>query len=144
MNSALFFPCFALLLLTAFVLLYMFMTRVNALKNKIVKMSYFKTYSSSVANLPDHMLQASRNFTNLFEVPTLFYMVCLFITVLNQVDTLLLVFAWLYVFFRICHTCIHLTSNNVRIRMTFYGLSWLVLVMMSFRLALKLMFLNFF
>ena len=139
MRPELFFPCFALLLLTAFVLVFMFMTRVNALKNRIVKMSYFKTYSSSVDNLPDHMLQASRNFTNLFEVPTLFYMVCLFITVLNQVDTIMVVMAWLYVFLRICHTSIHLSTNNVRIRMSFYALSWLVLIMMSFRLALKLM-----
>jgi len=140
MKPDLFFPCFALLLLTAFVLIYMFLTRVNAVKNKIVKMSYFKTYNSISENLPDQMLQASRNFSNLFEVPTLFYMVCLFITVLNQVDIIFVVLAWFYVFFRICHTYIHLSSNNVRIRMTFYALSWFVLVLMSIKLAVGLSF----
>ncbi len=138
-NPQLFFPCFALMLLTVGVLVRMFLTRINALKSKSVRMSYFKTYKQDEALLPDKMLQASRNFTNLFEVPTLFYMICLFATVLNQVDPLIVGLAWVYVISRFLHSLIHLSSNNIYLRMSFYGLSWLVLIFMSVRLAMNLL-----
>jgi hypothetical protein len=143
-NAGLFYPCLAMLVLTFIVLVHMFITRVVALKSKVVRMSYFRTYSTKVESLPDQMLQAARNFTNLFEVPTLFYMVCLFATVLNQVDQVLIVMAWVYVAIRCFHSFIHLTNNNVTYRSISYGLSWLVLIFFACRLALKLLFLNFF
>lgn len=142
-NANLFYPCLGMLVLTFIVLVHMFITRVVALKSKEVRMSYFRTYSSKIDSLPDRMLQASRNFTNLFEVPTLFYMVCLFATVLNQVDQVLVILAWAYVFIRCFHSLIHLTNNNITYRSISYGLSWLVLIFFTARLTLKLMFLNF-
>lgn len=143
-NASLFYPCLGMFVLTFIVLVHMFITRVVALKSKEVRMSYFRTYSSKIDTLPERMLQASRNFTNLFEVPTLFYMLCLFATVLDQVDQVLIVMAWVYVFIRCFHSFIHLTNNNITYRSISYGLSWLVLIFFSARLALKLMYLNFF
>lgn len=143
-NASLFYPCLGMLVLTVIVLVHMFITRVVALKSKEVRMSYFRTYSSKIDTLPDRMLQASRNFTNLFEVPTLFYMVCLFATVLNQVDQALVVMAWVYVLIRYFHSFIHLTNNNITYRSISYGISWIVLIFFTARLTLKLMFLNFF
>ena len=143
MNPSLYYPCFAMFLLTLGVLVVMFVRRVNALKSKTVKMNYFKTYHQNEEGFPEKMLQASRNFANLFEVPTLFYMVCLFATVLNSVDTFLVILSWSYVVFRLIHSFIHLNSNNIRLRMSLYALSWLVLILMAFWLFYKLISLNF-
>jgi len=143
MNSGLFYPCLAMMVLTLIVLVRMFLTRVFALKKKSVKMSYFKTYESKKTNddsLPREMLQASRNFTNLFEVPTLFYMICIFGTLFKLVDSTNIILAWLYVLFRIIHSIVHLTSNHVTQRMIFYALSWIVLTSMGIRIFIALSF----
>jgi hypothetical protein len=112
----------------------MFFTRVQAIKDGKVKISNFRTLNN-LDNAPEKMLQASRNFTNLFEVPTLFYVVAVFTVITFQVNYFTLALAWLYVIFRIFHSLVHLTSNNVKTRMFFYTLSWLALFIHATYLA---------
>lgn len=137
-QNLIFYPCFALLLLSVIVLLRMFLTRVSAIKSGRVDFRHFKTYETANTNLPTQMTQASRNFTNLFEVPTLFYMVCAFALITQNVDGIFLWLAWVYVAFRYLHSVIHLTSNKIIPRMSAYGLSWIVLVIMGFILAFRI------
>lgn len=132
-----YFPCLAMLLLTVIVLLRMFILRMSAVKNKDIEMKYFKTYNAG--NPPILMLQADRHFSNLFEAPVLFYMVCVFSVITFQVDSKMLCAAWIYVFFRLIHAFIHLTSNKIRARMMAYAFSWLALLYMGLNLGYKLL-----
>ena len=136
-QNLIYFPCMAMLLLSAMVLIRMFLTRVMAVKKGNVDFRYFKTYDDA-RNLPHSMLQASRNFTNLFEVPTLFYMVCAFALITMNVDSLFLWQAWLYVGLRYIHSLIHLTHNKITPRMSVYALSWIVLLSMGISLGYKI------
>ncbi|MBC7428562.1 MAG: MAPEG family protein [Bacteriovorax sp.] len=137
-QNYIFFPCLGLLVLTVVVLLRMVLTRVSAVKNGTVDVRFFKTYNLP-GNLPNHMAQASRNFTNLFEVPTLFYMVCVFALITRNVDSLMYIAAWFYVGLRCLHSLIHLTSNKIVPRMSVYIASWLVLGFMGLLLAYKIL-----
>lgn len=116
----------------------MFLTRASAVKKGTVDFRYFKTYNEA-KDLPIPMLLASRNFTNLFEVPTLFYMVCAFALITQNVDGILLWEAWLYVALRYIHSVIHLTSNKIMPRMSVYGFSWVVLLAMGISLGYKIL-----
>ena len=136
-QNYIFLPCLALLFLSIVVLIRMFLTRVNAVRNGSVEMRYFKTYDMPVST-PSLMIQASRNFTNLFEVPTLFYMVCLFALITKNVDNIMYGAAWFYVILRCIHSAIHLTSNHIRQRMGVYTLSWIVLIFMAILLASRI------
>lgn len=136
-QNLMYFPCLAMLLLTFIVLLRMFVLRMRAVKNKDIEMKYFKTYNTETP--PTLMLQADRHFINLFEVPVLFYMVCIFTVITFHVDSKMLWAAWIYVFFRMIHAFIHLTSNKMRPRMMAYTLSWLVLLYMGLNLGYKLL-----
>lgn len=136
MNQQLiYFPFLAMVLLTAFVMFFMFTRRVRDVKSKKVSIKQFKTYQS-LEGSSDAAIQASRNLSNLFEAPTLFYGLCLFALALNKVDQIILVLAWAYVVLRVGHTYIHLTANNVMKRMQVFALSWIVLVVMAIKLAL--------
>ncbi len=80
-------------------------------------------------------IRARKNFQSQFELPVLFYVVCLFAYALRQVDLLFLVLASVFVASRIGHTVIHVTSNIVARRATcwFLGLfavvgMWVVLI----------------
>lgn len=132
-----YYPVLAMIILTFSVLIRLFILRVKSLREGSVDIRYFKTYDLP-ATLPVLQTQAARNFTNLFEVPTLFYVVCAFILVMNQVDQVFLILAWTYVAVRAFHSFIHITSNKINPRMISYTLSWIVLLVMAIRLALLL------
>lgn len=137
-QNLMYFPCLAMLILTFIVMMRMFVLRVKAVKNKDIKMSYFKIYDDAV-KAPVQMIQASRHFSNLFEAPVLFYMVCAFTVMTFHVDSKMLVAAWLYVFFRSVHAFIHLTSNHIKQRMYAYMFGWIVLLYMGLSLGYKLL-----
>ena len=137
-QQLIFFPCLALIFLCALVLVRMFFTRVKAVRSGSVDFRYFKTYDLDI-NPPILMTQASRNFTNLFEAPTLFYMICAFALMTQNVDRVMYVAAWIYVGLRYIHSFIHLTSNKIGPRMGVYSLSWIILLFMGILLAYKIL-----
>jgi len=112
----------------------MFSRRVKAIKQKSVSLKHFKTYSTDDV-VPEQALQAARNYTNLLETPTLFYMVCIFTFLFHRVDILSLMLAWCFVALRIIHSYIHITHNNVVHRMRTFALSWLIILILATKLA---------
>ena len=136
-QNLIYFPCMAMMILTLTVLLRMFATRVRAVRNGSVDIRYFKTYDMDCTKSP-LMVQAARNFTNLFEVPTLFYMICVFALVTQNVSAGILSAAWIYVALRVAHSFIHTTNNKIILRMNIYGLSWVVLLYMGLSLGYKI------
>ncbi len=123
------FPCFALFVLTGTVLVKMFLTRVRSIKSGEIDPRYFKTYAGNV-ELPKHAVYLSRNLTNLFEAPTLFYVLSLFILFTQALDATLLTLAWLYVASRTFHTFIHITKNKIMPRLIIYAIGWIILLIM--------------
>lgn len=120
------YPIFAMFSLTLTVLVLLFKARVMATRQKLVSPAYFLTYSTNERE-PEKALAMSRNFTNLFEAPTLFYVVCIAIIVVNAENFILIGLAWAYVIARVLHSLIHTGSNNLRWRIFSYMVSWVFL-----------------
>jgi hypothetical protein len=127
-QNLLVYPMFAMFALTAFVLGTLFRRRVQAVRAKLVPMSYFGTYQNGPE--PEITAQTSRHFVNLFEAPVLFYVVCLAAMVTQQVTQAMVILAWAYVAARLAHSWIHLGSNRIGSRVRAYFSSWLVLAAM--------------
>jgi hypothetical protein len=127
LQSDLIYPLFAMFILTTIVMLRMFWTRVSAIKSGQVKLRYFKVYPNE--ELPEKMVQASRHFSNLFEMPVLFYLVSV-LGILFQEGQAFLILAWVYVLARVVQAYIHLGSNRVIRRMQAYAVSWAALSLM--------------
>ena len=104
------YSMFAMILLTFAVAIYMFRLRVAAVKEGQVKLSQFRLNNS--ADVPDKLAQASRNYSNLFEVPILFYSAAILAITLHLESTAVIILGWIFVASRIAHSWIHLTSNN--------------------------------
>lgn len=122
-------PMFAMVVLTGIVLLQMGRSRYRAVRSGDVKISYFKTYESSIA-LPDYVLKPSRHFSNLFEAPVLFYVACLVAMQIDRQGPAVLGLAWAYVVARYAHAFIHLGRNDVMLRMRIYVIGWIILMAM--------------
>lgn len=71
--------------------------------------------------------QALDNFTNLFEFPVLFYVLCLALAVTGMGTADFVAAAWGFVALRVVHSLIHLTYNRVLHRFAAWmlGAAWL-------------------
>ncbi len=129
------YPMAAMVALTASVLVRLFRARVRAVTTGAVDAAYFRTYQNGVE--PAASAKLARHFSNLFEVPVLFYVGCLAAMVLDQVNLVLLVLAWLYVVARAIHTWVHTGSNRLRQRINAYFASWLALLALWITLVVR-------
>ena len=105
---------------------YLFRTRVRALKNKEVSFKYFKSYTD--APPPEYSKIAERHYANQFEVPTLFFPTGVMHFALGMANVWTLALMWLFVAARLLHSFIHLGRNEVRVRMVFFTIGWLAIV----------------
>ena len=124
------YPMFALVLLTATVMVILYRRRVLAVSEGLINTGYFRIYRDQGVPEPESAAKAARHFSNLFEAPTLFYAVCLATMLTQQTGTLMLSLAWGYVLARIAHAAIHLGPNKLRWRVRAYSISWLILLAM--------------
>ncbi len=119
---------FAMVLLTFTALVILFRSRVRAVREGHVPVTYFRLYQGAAE--PESTAKPARHFTNLFEAPVLFYVACLAAMVLHVNGYAMQVLAWIYVAARLVHSCIHLGGNRLRWRVRSYFLSWIVLLAM--------------
>lgn len=127
------YPMFAMILLTFTVAGYLFKMRIAAVKSGEIKLSAFRLNNSE--DMPVKMLQAARNYTNLFEMPVFFYAAGTITLALHLYSPSIIFLGWLFVTSRIVHSWIHLTSNNVIRRLQAFIVSnicvllmWIILI----------------
>jgi len=120
------YPMFAMVMLTATVLVILFRSRVRAVGDKKISSHYFRIYQGETE--PEETAKPARHFTNLFEAPTLFYAACVTAMVVRDNSEVLLTLAWLYVVARIVHAWIHLGRNRIGQRIKAYFAGWLALL----------------
>ncbi len=81
-------------------------------------------------NWSQRSLQVSYSYSNQFELPVLFYVLTILAWVTRHADLIFVVLAWIFVIFRYLQAYVHVTSNQVRLRGAFFGISALVLAIM--------------
>ena len=125
-QKLIFLPLLFQVLLTVLVWLMMYKTRITEIKTKKINPQLLNTTHNS-AKLLKAVSGPSENFTNLFEVPSLFYIAIITIYITQLTDTLLLTLCSLFVFLRYLHSFIHSTYNNVMHRFYAYISSTIIL-----------------
>lgn len=79
----------------------------------------------------DSVLQINNNIRNQFELPVLFYVMCVVLWVLDAVSPLALAAATAFVLSRIVHAVIHLGSNYIPNRRRAFTVGWWALAAMA-------------
>jgi|SRR5437870_7614054 len=124
-QASIFAPMGTLALLTFTVLILIPIRRFRAGALGQVTAEDFKFGES--ASVPGHVSIPNRNYMNLLELPTLFYVSSVMFFVTGKVDTIVLTMSWVYVGLRSIHSLIHLTYNKVRHRLIPFAMSNVVL-----------------
>ena len=86
-----------------------------------------------------YLVVLHHHFSNLFEVPVLFYAGCISLFVLGGVNSAAVWFAWIFVLLRIVHTAIVLFNNSPQLRVGPYVLSGLCVFALWLQVLAKAM-----
>ncbi|PSH70761.1 hypothetical protein CU102_01545 [Phyllobacterium brassicacearum] len=131
-QTAIFWPMIALTFLICCVYAVLFLRRQQALAIGQATPHDFKLPLKE----PEASVTAIRNLMNLYELPTLFYVVCLSLYAVNGATLLAVILAWLFVAARAVHTIVHITSNRLRLRQPLFlvgfilnGALWVLLAL---------------
>ena len=121
-QSVIFQPFLATMLLTLVVWVYMYGRRLpfifsNGLDSKQMTPAELARVS------PPHVSTPSDNLKNLFELPTVFYAVVLYLYATSQVDSAYVIAAWGFFLFRVLHSVVHCTFNFIPLRFVLYVIS---------------------
>lgn len=129
-----FFPMALLALLTIVFALILVFTRFYAVSKEHVDPRYFVTLSGHTP--PDYVQKTSRHWANLFELPILFYVVCLAILTLHLDDETFVIMGYAFVASRLLHGFIHCTYNNVYHRLYSFAAGMIIVTAMWIRLLM--------
>ena len=81
-------------------------------------------------NWSKRSLQVAYSYSNQFELPVLFYVLTILAWVTRHADLIFVVLAWVFVIFRYLQAYVHVTSNRVRLRGSFFIVSAVALAIM--------------
>lgn len=135
-NTGLALPLATMMALTLLVWIYMFVQRIGYLTSQGIGADQLQTPQDVQRLVPAKYSAAANNFSNLCELPILFYAVGLYLTVFGLVDSLHVTCAWLFVGLRAVHSLIHCSYNAVMHRFIVYLLASLALWAMVVRALL--------
>ncbi len=141
-QADIFQPFFATMLLTLAVWIHMYARRTTYLVSHRVDLRKVNTPVKAAQVIPESVALPSHNLKNLFELPTLFYAICLYLYVTNSVDAVHFIAAWWFFAFRVVHSLIHCTINKVVARFAAYVVSAAGLWLMVIRSALDVFGIN--
>lgn len=123
---AIVWPAFALFALTMLSVARLARMRFAAAKSGRVDPRYYKVFKGE--GEPPELAATSRNVSNLYEMPTLFYAGTAIAFAAGESGPLLVALGWAYVALRLLHSAIHVTSNRVMWRFRAFFASWVVLL----------------
>lgn len=122
------YPMTTLFGFTFFIMYLMLVMRVKAVRSRKISPRYFKLNKGG--ELPEQVEAIAQNYTNLLELPVLFYSVCIIAIILNQSAEYFILHAWAFVILRVIHSYIHITYNHILHRLLAFALSGFVLLSM--------------
>lgn len=129
MNSnSILYPIFFMFLLIIVTVIRNLFCRILLFTQKKVKISDLKEVRLEA--FPEKAVYLTKNISNLYEMPVLFFVICLIALTKEFTDPIFISLAWIYVILRSVHTLIHTTYNNLLHRVIPFVLSNVVLVCM--------------
>ena len=136
-QTSIFAPFFATMLLTLIVWVYMYTRRISFLTKNNISAKELTRPGALAQISPAAVSNPSDNLKNLFELPVLFYALCIYLFVTAQVDATYVYAAWVFVVFRALHSAVDCTFNLVMLRFYLYLIATLAVWFMLLRAALS-------
>jgi hypothetical protein len=131
MHSSLLAPVITLVLWTHVMCVWLYATRIPAIRRNRVALNPQESKEVFNARLPPEVRWKADNYNHLMEQPTIFYAVVLALAIAGGDSAFHATLAWLYVALRIVHSLIHASVNIIMLRFGVFILATLVLAVLS-------------
>lgn len=126
-------PVLVLIIWTLIMWVWMYATRIPAMKAERVHPDSYKTSvdRETAKKLPNKVVAVADNYNHLHEQPVLFYALMFFAQMSGYESKIMLITAWVYVGLRVIHSLIQATAGKVIIRFAVFALASLTLIFMA-------------
>src|SRR3954471_11553303 len=132
-------PVIVLALWTHLMWLWMYVTRIPAIRAAQMKLDPHVPRGDQMASLPSHVRWKADNYNHLFEQPTVFYAAAIVATLIGINGGWPLRLAWAYVAIRVVHSLVQATWNKIEVRFSLFALSSIVLIVMTVQVLVRLL-----
>lgn len=134
-NPDLIGPAIALVMWTLVVWLWMYVTRLPAIRRTRLKLDPNAVRGVQMAELPARVRWKADNYNHLLEQPTIFYPLVLALAMLGDQSASSFYLAWAYVVLRVLHSLWQALINIIEVRFVLFLLSSLCLFGLCFNAA---------
>jgi hypothetical protein len=129
-------PVIIQIALTVFVYTLLGARKLNAFKARTVDLRKAALDNSA---WPDDVRKVSNNIQNQFQLPVIFYVLCLAFLVTDSVSLIVMILSWGFTVSRVAHSYVHVGSNHVPTRSRFFMMGCICLILLSILLTLHLL-----
>ncbi len=116
-------PIVSLVAWTLVMWLWMYATRLPAIRRSRMKLDQTRPRGEQMAELPAQVRWKADNYNHLLEEPTIFYAISLALAVMGETSTLAVAMAWAYFALRVVHSLVQATINVIPLRFMLFALS---------------------
>ncbi|MEE4252376.1 MAG: MAPEG family protein [Alcanivoracaceae bacterium] len=124
-------PVMALVAWSLVMWLWMYVTRLPAMRKAEMKPDPNAPRGEQMSQLPPAVRWKADNYNHLMEQPTIFYAAALALALMGQGDGINLILAWTYVGLRVVHSLWQALTNVIELRFVLFALSTLPLIAMT-------------
>lgn len=132
-------PVIALVAWTMIMFLWMYATRLPAMRAAHIRPDPNALPGQQMALLPPRVRWKADNYNHLLEQPILFYVLAITLVLLNVYSEAALWWAWAYVVLRVCHSLLQVLVNKIELRFLLFVLSNIPLFALTWMAAVAYM-----
>jgi hypothetical protein len=125
-------PVIALVAWTLLIWIWMYATRLPAIKRSRMKLDPVRPRGEQMAELPAQVRWKADNYNHLMEEPTIFYALVLALAIAGETSTLAVAMAWAYVALRVIHSLVQTLVNIIPLRFALFALSNVPLFVLTY------------
>ena len=133
------YPMFAVISLSGVMFLFLTIERVSLIFKHFRNLKAAKHSDELRPNLPSLGSNITNNYNHLFEQPTIFYALIIYIYLLQHADDIHIYIAWIYAGLRILFSIVQMTTNYIPLRAGLFICSGICLIAMIVREGLFLL-----
>ncbi len=127
-------PLIGMVALTLLVTIRLLYFAINSTLTGKVHIKQFRIYDGE---FPANFQSARQHYKNMFEMPILFYILCILLIINNNYTQFDVIVAWGFVLFRVLHSLARIPNRDVNLRFGLFAGSFIMLVIGWINFSLK-------
>jgi len=127
-------PLIGMVVLTLLVAIRLLYFAINSTLTGKVHIKQFRIYDGV---FPKHFQSARQHYKNMFEIPILFYILCILLIINNNYTQFDVIVAWGFVLFRVLHSLARIPNRDVNLRFGLFLGGFIMLVIGWINFSLK-------